>query len=63
MRKLRLNEDDLRVTSFETAPAAERQGGTVHAHASEDCSGRPTCGPTEPAETDWETCQTCAVWC
>lgn len=32
MRKIRLNPDTLRVETFETA-AAEREQGTVHAHA------------------------------
>lgn len=53
MKKLRLNQDDLRVESFRTEPGAERRG-TVLGHSYMTCY--ETCDPWYFCRTYQETC-------
>lgn len=56
MKKLTLNADDLQVSSFQTARAAEEKG-TVHAHAT---FGQWTCGIYCPNTTNPQVTGPCA---
>jgi hypothetical protein len=60
MQKIRLDLNNLRVESFETAAARENEGGTVRAHSGYPCyTGQPciSAGAIDPCNTvDNQTC-------
>lgn len=65
MRKLKL--ESLQIESFDTAPAARRQSGTVQAHqcpthAPQDCGPNASAGCSEPShESSWCTENACVI--